>query len=195
MCYPVWQKGLCRGDQVQDLEMGSLLDHLSESNVITGVLKRVREAVMKQGVRMMLHTFEDATLLALKTDGRARSFYELEMARKQRLLQKGHSPADTLIATQGNQFHTPISSALKEDTGIVFRHYICHHSLEQLWGSNIKPLCACSLKVSLPACFPIPNSPLLTSKIRDLAGQQVAEALAEGRSINTELYYPEAKGH
>ena len=46
--------------------MGSLLDHLRDSNVITGVLKRVREAVMKQGVRMMLHTFEDATLLALK---------------------------------------------------------------------------------------------------------------------------------
>ena len=175
--------------------MGSLLDHLSESNVITGVLKRVRDAMMKQGVRMMLHTFEDATLLALKTDGRAMSFYELEMARKQRPLQKGPSPADTLIATQGNQFHTPISSALKEDTGIVFRHYVCHHSLAQPWGSNIRPLCAWSLKASLPACFPIPNSPLLTSKIRDLAGQQVAEALAEGRSINTELYYPEAKGH
>ena len=62
--------------------MGSLLDHLSESSVITGVLKRVRDAVMKQGVRMMLHTFEDATLLALKPDGRAMSFCELEKARK-----------------------------------------------------------------------------------------------------------------
>lgn len=175
--------------------MGSLLDQLSESSVITGVLKRVRDAVMKQGVRMMLHTFEDATLLALKTDGRAMSFCELEKARKQRLLQKGYSPADTLIATQGNQFHTPISSTMKEDTGVVFRHYVCCHSLEQPRGSNIRPLCACSLKVSLPACFPIPNSPPLTSKICDLAGQQVVEALTEGRSINTELYYPGAKGH
>ena len=50
---------------------------------MTGVLKRVRDAVMKQGVRMILRTFEDATLLALKTDGRAMSFYELEMAGKQ----------------------------------------------------------------------------------------------------------------
>lgn len=171
------------------------MDHLSESSVITEVLKRVRDAVMKQGVRMMLRTFEDATLLALKTDGRAMSFYELEKARKQRLLQKGHSPADTLIATQGNQFHTPISSTVREDTGVIFRHCVCHHSLEQPWGSNKRPLRARSLKVSLPACFPTPNSPPLTSKMRDLAGQQVVEALSEGRSINTELYYPEAKGH
>lgn len=44
-----------------------ILDHLSESSVITGVLKRVRDAVMKHGVRAMLYRFEDAGQLALKT--------------------------------------------------------------------------------------------------------------------------------
>lgn len=45
-----------------------ILDHLSESSVITGVLNRVRDAVMKQGIRVMPCRFKDATLLAVKTD-------------------------------------------------------------------------------------------------------------------------------
>lgn len=107
---------------------------------------------MKQGVRMMLHTFEDATLALV--DGRAMSFCELEKARKQRLLQKGYSPADTLIATQGKSISHSNFSTMKEDTGYCFQALRLLSFIRAATGSNIRPLCMFS-KVSLPACFPI----------------------------------------
>lgn len=72
---------------------------------------------------------------------------------------------------------------------------LCCFKALSLWSFGIaaiekgyKPLSASSLS----SLF---SRPQLTFKVHDRAGQQVVQALAERRSINTGLYYPGAKGH